>query len=141
MSYSPPLDQRIVDEYFSLAAQRNTRHVAWLFGMVATFGLSPDQLWNEVLVKWQDNSLVLATRKRPIKPFHPQWVTLFQLKEKQPKNYLDCYGKIKNDLYCAIAHQRITLNITDLLLAHRVRKSYYKPKPPVAPARVLEVVS
>lgn len=141
MSYSPPLDQRIVDEYFYLASQRNTRHVAWLFGMVATFGLTPDQLWNEVLVDWQGNSLVLAARKRPLKPFHPQWVMLFQLKEKQPKRYLDCYEKMKSDLYHAIAHQKITLNITDLLLAHRMRKSYYKPKRPEAPSRMLAAVS
>jgi hypothetical protein len=44
MNELPPVDQRIVDEYFQLGSQRKTKDVAWLYGMVATYGVKPEEL-------------------------------------------------------------------------------------------------
>lgn len=127
MTHSPPVDQRIVDEYFQLASKRSLKDVAWLYGMVATFGVTAEHFrtngWH-----WEGNSIVFHNRKRPIQPIHPQWMLLFQLKEKEPQWHWSSkiFDGICADLYQAMAHQRIKLNVTDLVLAHRLRKNYYK---------------
>ena len=130
MVHSPPLDQRIVDDYFHLDARRSTKSVAWLYGMVATFGVTPDQ-FRDKQWSWDGNSILFAEKKRSIRPLHPQWVSLFQLKEKQPQDIQSCLVPLCSSLYRAMAYQDVKLNVTDLILAHRLRKSFYhKPKQP-----------
>ena len=41
---SPPLDQRIVDDFFQLAQSRKTYRLAWFYGMLATFGVKAEHL-------------------------------------------------------------------------------------------------
>jgi len=124
MTHSPPLDQRIVDEFFQLDSHRGTKEIAWLYGMVATYGLTPDQL--NTGYTWEGSNLILSGKKRPIRPLHPQWVFLFQLKEKQPRKVRSCWKSLCTSLYRAMAHQEISSNITDLVLAHKIRKSHYQ---------------
>lgn len=136
MSHSPPLDQRIVDEYFRLASKRKTQNSAWLFAMVATFGLTPDQFASAGGFTWSGNNLLVAGRSRAIRPLHPQWVMLFQLKEKQPHDVWSCWGSLVSRLYRAMALQEISMNVTDLILAHSMRKQYYSSikRRPAVPA-------
>jgi hypothetical protein len=124
MTHQPPLDQRIVDEYFCLASGRKTKDIAWLYAMVATYGLKPEELPGFV---WQaDFSISIPGKKRAVRPFHPQWVSLFGLKEKQPRKIQGRWGSISLALYEAMAFQSVELNITDLLLGHRLRKNNYR---------------
>ena len=124
MSQSPPVDQRIVDEYFQLASQRKTKDVAWLYGMVATYGLKPNELCD---FEWgSDASIHVPGKKRSILPLHPQWVLLFNLKEKRPHIMRSRWESLSLALYQAIAYQTVQLNITDLLLAHRIRKNFVR---------------
>jgi len=123
---TPPLDQRIIDEYFNLTRPRNRRGIAWLFGMMATYGIKPEELkgftWNI------DNSITVNHKKRPVRPLHPQWVLLFQLKEKQPSKLEGCWNSFVLGLYRSMASAEVTVNITDLVLGYKIRKSFYKPK-------------
>tara|TARA_S200002703_G_scaffold80985_1_gene69873 strand:- start:603 stop:1034 length:432 start_codon:yes stop_codon:yes gene_type:complete len=123
MEPKPPTDQRIVNDYFSLLASRKLKNVAWLYGMIATYGIKPDKLWD---FNWgPENSIIVKSRKKPIYPLHPQWVILFGLKQKRPQQL---WGRIKSlcyGLYQEMANQKIDLNITDLLLAHKIRRKYY----------------
>lgn len=124
MTQSIPVDQRIVDAYFQLKAHRTTKGVAWLFGMIATYGVKPEDLST---FEWgAGNSLVLTTRKRPINPLHPQWVFLFELQKKRPCEMQDRLVSLAPQLYRLMAHQAIDLNVTDLLLAHGMRKKHCK---------------
>jgi hypothetical protein len=124
MTHQPPLDQRIVDEYFRLASSRKTKDIAWLYGMVATYGLKPEDLRD---FDWgPDYSISVSIKKRLVRPLHPQWVLLFGLKEKQPRNVQDCWVTLSSSLYEAMAFQDVQLNITDLILAHRLRKNHYR---------------
>ena len=119
-----PDDQQIVEEYFDLATNRKTKKLSWLYGMVATFGLDPDQLdgftWNN------DYSINLKNKKRAIQPLHPQWTFLFELKEKQPCKSEDCLSSVRSSLYRAMAFERTQLRIRDLLEAYEIRKNFYK---------------
>ena len=124
MTHQPPVDQRIVDEYFQLISHRKTKDVAWLYAMVATYGLKPEELEG---FTWAPGfTLCLKTRKRPVSPLHPQWAFLFELKEKQPRDLRSCWSSLCSSLYRAIAYQDVQMNITDLLLAHGLRKAHYK---------------
>ena len=119
-----PDDQQIVEEYFDLATNRKTKKLSWLYGMVATFGLDPDQLdgftWNN------DYSINLKNKKRAIQPLHPQWTFLFELKEKQPCKSEDCLSSVRSSLYRAMAFEKTQLRIRDLLEAYEIRKNFYK---------------
>lgn len=122
MSQSPPVDQRIVDEYFQLASHRKTKNVAWLYGMVATYGLKPDEL---VGFQWEaEDSIRIPNKKRTVRPLHRQWVLLFGLKEKQPCDLQSCWESLTLSFYRSIAYQEVRFNVTDLLLAYRIRKNY-----------------
>jgi hypothetical protein len=124
MNHQPPLDQRIVDEYFRLASSRKTKDIAWLYGMVATYGLKPEELSD---LDWgPDLSISVPGKKRLVRPLHPQWVLLFGLKEKQPRNLQSCLSSIRSSLYEAMALQNVELNITDLVLAHKMRRNHYR---------------
>ena len=124
MTHQPPLDQRIVDEYFRLASNRKTKDIAWLYGMVATYGLKPEELTD---LDWgPDLSISVAHKKRLVRPLHPQWAFLFGLKEKQPRELQSCLLSIRSSLYEAMAFQNVELNITDLVLAHKMRKNHYR---------------
>ena len=124
MTHQPPLDQRIVDEYFRLASGKRTKAIAWLYAMVATYGLKPEELLG---FAWQpDFSISVPSKKRAVRPFHPQWVSLFGLKEKQPRKIQDCWNLVSLALYEAMAFQDVELNITDLILGHRLRKNHYR---------------
>jgi hypothetical protein len=59
---------------------------------------------------------------------HPQWVLLFQLKEKQPSKLENCFKEIQEKLEVGIKNKVITLNLTDLILSYRIRKDFYQPK-------------
>ena len=120
-----PSDPRIVDEVFSVMAQPGLEDVGWLLGMVATFGEAPSSLkaftWND------DNSINITSKKRPLKPLHPQWVILFQLKEKQPSRMKSRWLPISRKLNDACLEGKCGLNVKGLLLAYKVRKVYYTP--------------
>lgn len=119
-----PKDQQILDEYFSLLVKPGFEKTAWLFGMVAVYGKTPEQLkgfkWNE------DHTITLKDKKRPLYPLHPQWAFLFQLKEKQPSKTKDCWLVLSQALTKA-QNQGLILNTDSLLLAYKVRKVYYTP--------------
>ena len=121
---SVPRDQEILDEFFSLAAKPGLEKIAWLYGMVAVYGKHPEELkhfvWNE------DNSISLKHKKRPLRPLHPQWVFLFQLKEKQPSRTKSCWNALSEALSQA-QDTGLVSRIDDVLLAHKVRKIYYTP--------------
>ena len=124
MTHQPPLDQRIVDEYFRLASSRKTKDIAWLYGMVATYGLKPEELCD---FDWgPDLSISVPGKKRLVRPLHPQWALLFGLKEKQPRNTQDCWSLLSSSLYEAMAFRDVELNITDLILGHKLRKNHYR---------------
>lgn len=124
MTRQPPVDQRIVNEYFQLIANPKTKDIGWLYGMVATYGLKPEELLD---FSWSsDNTVLIKTKKRPVLPLHPQWVFIFGLKEKQPRELRSCWKSLHSSLCHAMAYQLVSLNITDLLLAHRLRKSHYR---------------
>lgn len=124
MTQPIPVDQRIVDDFFQLSCNRSTKSAAWLFGMIATYGVQPEDLSS---FEWgPDGTLVLNNKKRPIHPLHPQWVFLFNLQKKRPCEMQDRIPILSSSLYRLMAHQAISVNITDLLLAHRLRKQHYK---------------
>ena len=124
MTHQPPLDQRIVDEYFRLASSRKTKDIAWLYGMVATYGLNPEELCD---FDWgPDLSISVPGKKRLVRPLHPQWALLFGLKEKQPRKLQDCWEALSLSLYEAMAFRDVELNITDLILGHKLRKNHYR---------------
>ena len=93
--------------------------------MVAVYGKSPIELegftWNE------DNSINIKSKKRPIHPLHPQWVFIFQLKEKQPLKKKSCWNPLVVSLTDAMNKEQINLSIDGLILAHKIRKIYYTP--------------
>lgn len=124
MNHQPPVDQRIVDEVFKLITNPKTKDVGWLYAMVATYGLKPDELQG---FTWgSDLTLFVKNKKRSVSPLHPQWVLLFELKEKQPRALRSCWKSLHSSLCQAMAYQVVSLNITDLLLAYRLRKSHYQ---------------
>jgi hypothetical protein len=124
MNHQPPLDQRIVDEYFRLASSRKTKDIAWLYAMVATYGIKPEELSD---FDWgPEYAVSIPGKKRLVRPLHPQWAFLFGLKEKQPHNLQSCYLSLCSHLYEAMAFQDVQLNITDLILAHKLRKNHYR---------------
>ena len=130
---SPPLDQRIVDDFFQLAQSRKTYRLAWFYGMLATFGVKAEHLWG---FTWNpDGTINIQNKKKPIRPMHPQWVFLFQLKEKQPSDLEDCWKDAWLLIYKAMACKEVQCNVFELLLAYKMRKAFYKP---AKPSKVLE---
>ena len=124
MTHQPPLDQRIVDEYFRLASNRKTKDIAWLYGMIATYGLKPEDLRD---FDWgPEDSISVLGKKRFVRPLHSQWALLFGLKEKQPRKLQDYWEELSLSLYEAMAFCDIQLNITDLILGHKLRKNHYR---------------
>lgn len=125
---SPPLDQRIVDDFFYVLSFRHGRKISWLYGMLATYGVKPEELkgfhWNT------DQTISIKNKKRPVRPLHPQWVVLFELKEKQPPNLESCWDDICFFLYKAMASGQVSYNITDLLLSYTLRRKFYKQYEP-----------
>jgi hypothetical protein len=119
-----PSDARIVDEIFSLTGKPKCRDEGWLMAMVATYGKTPLELkgftWNE------DNSINIPNKKRPVRPLHPQWVFIFQLKEKQPSKKKG-WNPLCRSLASAQTQGLIKLSTEGVLLAHKVRKVYYTP--------------
>jgi len=124
MTHTPPNDQTIVDEYFKLRTNRRRSRLAWLFGMIATYGLTPDAL--EGFSWGPEASIYIQGKRRPVSPIHPQWAIIFRLKEEQPRNWQDCLQALSEQLYCAMAYQKVGVNITDLLLSHQMRKRLYR---------------
>ena len=124
MTHQPPVDQRIVDEYFQLISNRKTKDVAWLYAMVATYGLKPEELEG---FTWAPGfTLCIKSRKRPVSPLHPQWAFLFELKEKQPSKTKSCWDALSKTLF-QLQDTGLVPHIDEVLLAHRVRKVYYTP--------------
>ena len=120
-----PNDARIVDEVFNVIAKPGLEKVGWLLAMIAVYGKMPAELegftWNE------DNSINIRSKKRPIHPLHPQWVFIFQLKEKQPLKKKSCWNPLVVSLTDAMNKEQINLSIDCLILAHKIRKIYYTP--------------
>jgi len=118
-----PNDPRVVDEVFSMKATPNQQDIGWLMGMVATFGRTPDQLkgftWND------DDSINIKTHKRSLRPLHPQWVFLFQLKEKQPFRLKSRWHILSSSLIEALADDNCLVSLEGLILSYKVRKIYY----------------
>ena len=123
MENTLPLDQQIVDLYFSLSSEKKKKDSAWLLGMIATYGVKPDRLKNSQIQ--EDNRLLIPGRKNKLSPLHPQWVFLFGLDTYRLRRGFEnaCY-----DLYYSMAHNKIPLNITDLLLAHKLRRNTYEKR-------------
>ena len=117
-----PTDPRIVDEIFSLTETPGLEEVGWLLAMVATYGKSPTELEG---FTWKDDTIQIKSKKRPVRPLHPQWVFLFQLKEKQPKKLN--WKKVLKVLDKQRKLGRIHIDVLSLLLAYKVRKIYYTP--------------
>ncbi len=119
-----PTDQQIVDCYFALQRSRGFSKACWAYGMLATYGISLDDLssftWN------LDLSIKIFSQKQKIYPLHPQWIYLFQLKEKQPSNIESCFRCMREKLTEAISTKKTTLNLTDLQFSYRLRKAYYR---------------
>ena len=115
-----PVDQRIIDDFFYLDRGERSKSIAWLYGMVATYGLKPLQLQD---FSWgPDNSVLLQGRKRPIKPMHPHWAVIFELK-KQPRNIQGRLSNLAKSLERAIEAGKTELNVDALLAAHSDRKN------------------
>ena len=121
-SMEKPVDQKIVDDFFKLSTGNNTKNIAWLYGMVATYGIKPTHLQR---FSWgPENTILLKGRKRPVKPLHPHWAIIFNLK-KQPRNIQDRLETICDDLKKAITTKTIKCEIKELLFAHRERKKNF----------------
>lgn len=115
-----PVDQRIIDDFFYLDRGGRSKSIAWLYGMVATYGLKPSQLQD---FSWgPDNSVLLQGRKRPIKPMHPHWAVIFELK-KQPRNIQGRLSNLAKSLERAIEAGKTDLDVNALLAAHSDRKN------------------
>lgn len=122
-----PTDQKIVDDFFKLSTGIKTKSMAWLYGMVATYGIKPLHLHD---FTWgPSNTILVKGRKRPIKPLHPHWLVIFDLK-KQPRNVQDRIENLSYDLDQARIKDKIKCNVDDLLTAHKDRKkNFYDVKP------------
>lgn len=117
-----PVDQKIVDDFFKLSTGNNTKNIAWLYGMVATYGIKPVDLYS---FSWgPENTILIKGRKRPVKPLHPHWAIIFNLK-KQPRNIQDRFNNICNDLKKAMTTKTINCEIKELLFAHKERKKNF----------------
>lgn len=125
ISANPLHDQRIIDNCFHLITTPGLRKAGWLFGMVSVYGKTPDDLKG---FTWSDNNtIIINSKKRPVRPLHPEWVSLFQLKEKQPPNIEDRWNKVCTSLDDAIAKGTVKLTIPNLLIAYKMRKLVYAP--------------
>ena len=132
LTTQPVSDQCIVDEYFHLSSKKSNRKLGWLLGMIAVYGKSPKELegftWNA------DNTINIKGKKKPLSPLHPQWVFLFQLKEKQPRKS-DCWVSLCNEFEQGVKANEIKLTTSKLLLSHGIRKLVYQyenvKQPPV----------
>lgn len=120
---APPDDQRILNDYFSLDQANKGKSIAWLYGMVATYGVQPNKLKD---FTWgSENTLVLKDRKTPVKPMHPHWAVIFNLK-RQPRKIQERLKTVSESLEKAQSQGKIDFNITNLLSAHKARKDFYK---------------
>ena len=77
----PPTDQRIVDDFFKLSTGMRTKSTAWLFGMVATYGVKPEQL--QEFTWGPSDSILIEGRKSPVKPLKNQKP---ELSQRTPEN-------------------------------------------------------
>lgn len=115
-----PSDQNIVDEYFRLSYLPGFKSIAWLFGMVAVYGVTPKDL---IGFEWvTDNQIKLASKKRPIRPLHPQWVSLFHLLRKSPN-----LEKVNEQWERALNKGQAWMDTPSLITAYKMRKVFYKP--------------
>tara|TARA_S200002703_G_C3792162_1_gene244486 strand:- start:287 stop:712 length:426 start_codon:yes stop_codon:yes gene_type:complete len=125
ISANPLHDQRIIDNCFHLLTTPGLRKAGWLFGMVSVYGKTPEDLKDFI---WSEkNTIIIKSKKRPVRPLHPEWVSLFQLKEKQPSKTKDCWNKMQNNLNEAIKKGVVKLTIPNLLVAYKMRKLVYAP--------------
>lgn len=122
-----PSDQNIVDEYFRLRYFPGLKSVAWLFGMVATYGTTPQDL---IGFDWgPENQIKVQTKKRMLRPLHPQWVSLFQLLVKTPD-----IEKVNTQWEKAINKGQALMDAPSLITAYKMRKVFYKPVKQPLPA-------
>lgn len=125
ISANPLHDQRIIDECFQMLTTPGLRKAGWLYGMVSVYGKSPNELKG---FTWTDeNQIIIASKKRPIRPLHPQWVSLFQLKERQPVKTEEKWQRMTDKLTDSIKKGTIKLTIPNLLVAYKMRKLIYAP--------------
>jgi len=114
-----PVDQRILDDYFCLDRGERSKSIAWLYGMIATYGLKPKEL--KEFTWGPDNTVLIKGKKQPVKPMHPHWAVIFGLK-KQPRNIQDRLTNLSKALDRAIESGKICFDIDALLAAHKDRK-------------------
>lgn len=120
-----PTDQNIIDEYFRLAFVPGLTSVHWLFAMVAVYGKHPLELKG---FRWgPDDSILLVNRKRPVRPLHPQWVSLFSLRERTPYKASERITRLSSSLEQAIQKGQVQIDIPSLLLSYKMRKVFYQP--------------
>lgn len=120
MALSPlPSDQHIIDEYFRLMATPGLQQAGWVFGMVAVYGKTPEELSD---IQWKDNfRIIIKNRRKSLKPFHPQWTLLFRLKENQPATIKAPCAKLNK----AIKEGYINIDVPHLLEAYKKRRNFY----------------
>ena len=96
-----PSDQEVLDQVFQLTSMPDFADVGWLLSLIATYGKPPEELegftWND------DDSINIRSKKKPIKPHHPQWAVILQIKKRQP-------SKLKGRWYPLTRKLEMTLN-------------------------------
>tara|TARA_Y100001972_G_scaffold23776_1_gene28788 strand:+ start:221 stop:640 length:420 start_codon:yes stop_codon:yes gene_type:complete len=115
-----PSDQEVLDQIFLLSSMPGFKDAAWLLSLVATYGKTPEELsgftWNE------DDSINIDSKKKPIKPLHPQWAIILQIKERQPSRLKGRWKPLTRQLEMTLKSSQIQLTINHFLAAHEHRR-------------------
>ena len=115
-----PSDQEILDQVFLLSSMPGFKDVAWLLSLIATYGKTPEELdgftWNE------DGSININSKKKPIKPLHPQWAIILQIRERQPSKLKGRWVPLTRKLEMTLKPSHLRLTIDHLLAAHEHRR-------------------
>ena len=120
MTHTPPNDQTIVDE--TTTDQSKTQPISLVVWYDCDLWPTPDALEGFSGVLKLD---LHTSKRRPVSPVHPQWAIIFRLKKTAPQ-LAGLLAISVEQLYCAMAYQKVGVNITDLLLSHQMRKRLYR---------------
>ena len=115
-----PSDQEVLDQVFQLTSMPDFADVGWLLSLIATYGKPPEELegftWNG------DDSINIRSKKKPIKPHHPQWAVILQIKKRQPSKLKGRWYPLTRKLEMTLKSSHIQLSINHFLAAHEHRK-------------------